>query len=263
MIDVTKMIETYYSRDEDEKPRAYIGASSVGHDCTAMLSYSHRGYPNTAPDQKLKRIFRDGHRIEYIVISDMAKAGVHVMEKDPLTGKQWRYTDYHGNAMGNADGIMETEDGMAIVEIKSMNDAKFKEFSKKGVKYSHPMYYAQMQYMMGLSNIEKAVLVSYNKNTSDYHHEWVDFEIFYYNSLKQKVENIILGHGTKISHDEADWRCRGCFKRDACWQGKEPEKTMRTCGNATSSLSSADWTCSKGCVDVCKNWVRYEPNAKT
>ena len=262
MIDVSKLIDDYFAKDKREKARSYIGASSVGHDCTAMLSFSHRGYPDTPPDPKLKRIFRDGHRIEYVVLADMAKAGVHVMDKDPMTGKQWRYTDYHGNSMGNADGIVETDDGMAIVEIKSMNDNKFKEFSKKGVKYSHPMYFAQMQYLMGLAGMDRAVLVSYNKNTSDYHHEWVDFDIFFYNALKQKVEDIINGLGQKISTDEADWRCRGCFKRDACWHGAEPERTMRACGNCHASTTSAEWTCSKGCTDKCLDWVRYEPHAK-
>lgn len=262
-MDVTKLIEEFWEKDDRDEARAYIGASSVGHDCTAMLSFSHRGYPNNPPDQRLKRIFRDGHRIEYVVISDLAKAGIHVMEKDPMTGKQWRYTDFHGNSMGNADGILETEDGSAIVEIKSMNDAKWKECKKKGVRYSHPMYYAQMQYMMGLSDIQMAILVAYNKNNSDYLHEWVEYNTFYYYSLKQKVEDIINGKGKKISHDESDWRCRGCFKRSACWEGLEPKnKTMRTCGNAKASTTSADWTCSKGCTDECKEWVRYIPNAK-
>jgi hypothetical protein len=110
-MDISKLIDDYFAKDKREKARSYIGASSVGHDCTAMLSFSHRGYPDTPPDPKLKRIFRDGHRIEYVVLGDMAKAGVHVMDKDPMTGKQWRYTDYHGNSMGNADGIVETDDG--------------------------------------------------------------------------------------------------------------------------------------------------------
>jgi hypothetical protein len=143
-----------------------------------------------------------------------------------------------------------------------MNDSKFKEFSKKGVKYSHPMYFAQMQYLMGLASMDRAVLVSYNKNTSDYHHEWVDFDIFFYNALKQKVEDIINGLGQKISVDESDWRCRGCFKRDACWHGAEPERTMRTCGNCRASTTNAEWTCGKGCTDKCLDWVRYEPHAK-
>ena len=89
-MDITKLITEFWEKDEKEKARAYIGASSVGHDCTAMLSFSHRGYPNNPPDQRLKRIFRDGHRIEYVVVSDLTKAGIHVMEKDPMTGKQWR-----------------------------------------------------------------------------------------------------------------------------------------------------------------------------
>lgn len=263
-MDITKLITEFWEKDEKEKPRAYIGASSVGHDCTAMLAFSHRGYPNNPPDQRLKRIFRDGHRIEYVVVADLTKAGIHVMEKDPMTGKQWRYTDYHGHAMGNADGILETEEGTAIVEIKSMNDAKFKEFVKKGVRSSHPTYYAQMQYLMGLSDMKRAILVSYNKNNSDYHHQWIDFDIFYYNSLRQKVEDVINGHGKKLSIDESDWRCRGCFKRDACWQGKEPAvKTIKTCGNATASTTNAEWTCKNGCVETCQDWVRYIPYEKS
>ena len=147
-MDITQKIKDYYQNEPDGETRAYIGASSIGHECTAMLAFSHRGYPNTPPDEQLKRIFRDGHRIEDLVVKDMTKAGIHVMEKDPMTGKQWRYTDYEGNSMGNADGIVELHDGSsAILEIKSMNDQKFKEFLKKGVKTSHPMYYAQMQYL--------------------------------------------------------------------------------------------------------------------
>lgn len=262
-MDITQKIKDYYQNEPDGETRAYIGASSIGHECTAMLAFSHRGYPNTPPDEQLKRIFRDGHRIEDLVIKDMTKAGIHIMEKDPMTGKQWRYTDYEGNAMGNADGIVELHDGSsAILEIKSMNDQKFKEFMKKGIKTSHPMYYAQMQYLMGLSQCQKAVLVSYNKNNSQYHHEWVAYDIFYYNSLRQKIEDIINGLGRKLSKDESDWRCRGCFKREVCWHGKEPPQTKRTCGNAKAQIDSSEWVCSKGCTEECQDWVRYEPLQK-
>ena len=262
-MDITKKINEYFENLDDGETRAYIGASSIGNECTAYLSFSHRGYPNTEPDQQLKRIFRDGHRIENVVISDMTKAGMHIMEKDPMSGKQWRYTDYEGNAMGNADGLMELHDGSsAILEIKSMNDQKFKDFVKKGVKLSHPQYFAQMQYLMGLSECQKAVLVSYNKNNSQYHHEWIAFDIFYYNSLRQKVEDVINGLGRKLSKDESDWRCRGCFKREVCWHGKEPERTKRTCGNSKAQIDSADWVCSKGCGEICEDWSRYEPLPK-
>ena len=93
-MDITQKITDYFETLDDDEARAYIGASSIGHECTAYLSFTHRGYPNTPPDERLKRIFRDGHRIENVVVKDMTSAGVHVMEKDPMTGKQWRYTDY-------------------------------------------------------------------------------------------------------------------------------------------------------------------------
>ena len=51
--------------------------------------------------------------------------------------------------MGNADGLLEIDEGTVGLEIKSMNDAKHKEFVRKGIKGSHPQYYDQMQFMMG------------------------------------------------------------------------------------------------------------------
>ena len=84
---------------------------------------------------------------------------MHIMEKDPMSGKQWRYTDYEGNAMGNADGLMELHDGSsAILEIKSMNDQKFKDFVKKGVKLSPPNTLHRCNILWVFQNVRKQFL---------------------------------------------------------------------------------------------------------
>lgn len=258
--DITQLIEDIPYKKE--KPRQYIGASGIGQQCDAAVAFAYRGYPETPPDAKLARIFRDGHRIEYDVIRDMKKAGLHVMEKNPMTGKQWRFEGYGGFVMGNADGLLEIDEGTVGLEIKSMNDAKHKEFVRKGIKGSHPQYYDQMQFMMGLSGIEKFVIVCYNKNTSAYHHEYVEFDDFRYAFLTAKVERILANEARKISEDESDWRCRGCFKREACWSGFEPEeKSARTCGNSYGTTDGR-LMCDVCGGDNCSDWKKYEPLPK-
>ena len=259
MTDISGKIRDAYSNEPRGEARAYIGASGVGQSCEASIAFSFRGYPDTPPSEQLKRIFRDGHRIEYLVVKDMAKGGVHVMEKDPMTGKQWRYTSYGGHAIGHADGLTEIDDKVVGVEIKSMNDNKFNEFAKKGVKVSHANYYDQMQFMMGMSGIERFVLVAYNKNNSAYHHEYVDFDVFRFESLNLKVERVLSNMAAKCSIDESDWRCRGCFKVDACWRGELPkERSVRTCGRSTGNHDGT-FACETCGGDVCSSWMPYTP----
>lgn len=262
MIDITARIKEAFEKERRDEPREYIGASGIGSACDANIAFSWRGYPDTPPSEQLKRIFRDGHRIEMQVVKDMRKAGLNVMESDPMTGRQWRYVSYGGHAMGNADGLIEIGDEVVGLEIKSMNDSKFKGFVTYGVKSSHPSYFDQMQFIMGMSGIRRFVLVAYNKNTSEYHHQYIDFDDFRFYSLEAKVERVLQNEARRVSHDESDWRCRGCFKFDACWRGKPPAKrTVRTCGNATGSKDGT-FSCSMCDGQTCASWRPYEPKPK-
>jgi len=266
-MDLADLINRAYDLDnQDEKPRSYIGASGIGHSCEAMIGFSLRGFPNTPIDGQLRRIFRDGHRIENIVVADLKKANINVLEKDPMNNRQWAYHSYGGHAVGHADGIIEAPDGSSwLLEIKSMNDAKFKDFKKNGVKSSHRNYYSQMQFMMGMAKFEKGVLVSYNKNNSEYHSEIVEYDEFYYQSLRQKVENVLADRAQQVSDDPSDWRCRGCFKREVCWEKKELEQKFqvrKTCKNYQPNLDGT-WTCGNGCQQECLKWERWQPKPKS
>lgn len=262
MTDITDLIEQAFAKPRDQKARQYIGASGIGQQCDASIAFSFRGYPDTPPDSRLARIFRDGHRIEYDVVKDMRKAGLHVMEKDPMTGKQWRFEGYGGLVMGNADGLLEIDGQTIGLEIKSMNDSKHKEFVRKGIKGSHPQYFDQMQFMMGLSGMTRFVIVAYNKNTSAYHHEYVDFDDFRFAFLTAKVERVLNNEAQKISEDESDWRCRGCFKRDACWHGAMPvEMTVRTCGNSYAD-NDGNMKCDVCDGNTCTDWKLYKPKPR-
>ena len=168
-------IDDGYDKQKKEKARDYIGASGIGHPCDAYQAYSLRGFPNTQPDARLKRIFRLGHILEDEVVKDLKeKADVRVWETDGLTGRQHTYEEWEGHIVCHMDGHIELDDGvLRVLEIKSMNDASFKKFLKDGVKYSHPRYFGQVQMMMGMSKMDECFFIAINKNNSDYHAEIV------------------------------------------------------------------------------------------
>ena len=249
---------------EDRGPaRQYLGASGVGHPCDAYLAFSLRGFPDTPPSAQLLRIFREGHRIEDQVVADLKKAGFFIEEVDPITGKQYEFKEFGGHVVGHADGLISLgDDEVALLEIKSMNDSKFRKFKSEGVRSSHPMYNYQCQLMMGLSGkYRKAVLVAYNKNTSAYASETIEFSETDFSYLKARIQVVLSNEARKISKDETDWRCRSCFKKDACWQSVTPIKECASCIHCAADPDDR-WHCMKHktkAVAVCSDYEIYKP----
>jgi hypothetical protein len=258
-MEIEKLIDEGYETNEyRNKQRLYIGASGIGNACLATVAFGFRGFPETPPAPKLRRIFRDGNRIESDVVKDLRQAGVHLLENDPMSGKQWEFTAQGGHVIGHADGLIEEDESTILLEIKSMNDARWKKCKKEGVKYSDRHYWAQVQLMMGMAKISKTVFVFYNKNTSEYNSEVVEADEIEYASLMAKAEAIMSGDVEKIAYNNDDWRCRGCFQRESCWEGRTPEPSQRSCANARAEKDGS-WSCSKGCHGTCKDWMAWAP----
>ena len=264
--EVVQKIDDGYAAKTEGKARQYIGASGIGNPCDAYQDFSLRGFPNTEPSPQLKRIFRLGHILEDEVVKDLKeRADVRVWEVDGLTGKQYSYGAWNGHVSAHMDGHIELDDGvLRVLEIKSMNDANFKKFKRDGVKASKPIYFAQLQMMMGLSKIESSFFIAVNKNNSQYHAEIVDFDEFEFSHLKMRVQKVLNGKATKISTDETDWRCRGCFKADVCWGRAEVKKECQTCAFAKPKPDGW-WHCVKHDVDapgICDDYELYKPLPK-
>lgn len=259
---VIRAIDDAYEAEKRGKARRYIGASIVGNQCLASIAFNLRGFPNVEPDAKLKRIFGLGHKIEDMVVADLKKAGYAVWEVDGMTRKQYTYSDYGGHVVCHTDGMIEIDDELMILEIKSMNDASFAKFLKMGVKQSHPQYFGQVQMMMGMARMQNTLFISYNKNTSQYHAEVVSFDQFEFGFIKQKVGLALSGEVIKIASDETDWRCRFCFKSDACWGHVEVQKECETCTFA-SPTSDGGWRCEKTKLPIppkpCEEWEQFKP----
>jgi hypothetical protein len=260
-------IDEAYERDAAERPRLYIGASIAGNPCDAYLALSMRGFPDDQPHPRLRRIFRLGHVVEDEVIADLKKAGFDVLERDQITGKQFEFKAYGGHVSSHADGIIDMGDlGPWLLEVKTMNADKWTKFKEMGVKISHPLYFSQMQTMMGLSGMRKALFIAYNKNTSEYATEEVEFDEFYWFAIKARIEQIMAGNAKRIGAAPDDWRCKGCFKRSACWGVKAPEIMCPTCAHAVPDIMSNGWVCAKHgrmATTPCADHTPYTPKAKT
>ena len=69
---------------------------------------------------------------------------------------------------------------------------------------------------MGMSGIHKGVLLAINKNTSEMHEEWIDFDYSWYQWLKTLAYTIKNSESAppKISESPSYFICKQCqFKR--------------------------------------------------
>ena len=260
--DIVAAIDAAYASAPREKVRTYIGASAIGNSCDAALAYGLRGFPDDPPPPRLKRIFDLGHLVEDVVVRDLKRAGLAIIERDPMTNKQWTYEDFEGYAICHTDGLWEkpsTE--VTILEVKSMNKSKFEHFKSGGVAYSHPGYYAQMQMMMGMSKIPEALFIAYCKDNSEYWAELVPFNQFYWESQRYRIERIMTDRDIhKINDDIFSFSCSGCFKRSACYGIVDPKVECRTCAHSVAG-TNAGWFCTlldRDCDQPCHHYKKYE-----
>jgi len=150
-------------RQKQEKPREYIGASSIGDECARKLWYQLR-MPQAADtfDAATLMRFDDGHRTEALLIERMRLAGLSVIDRDD-TGEQLRFSHCGGLIAGHIDGLVtglvQAPKKTHIFEAKCVGDRVFSAFCKlrgtvfeKDVLRSWNMkYYVQAQLYMHFS----------------------------------------------------------------------------------------------------------------
>ncbi len=270
--DIVAAIDEGFASEKRGEARSYIGASMAGTECIAQLALSLRGFPDDEPDPRLKRIFRDGHRIEYEVVKDLKqRADLLVHEKDAWSGKQHRREWLNGHVVCNADGMVTFEDDdipeedrTAILEIKSMKNTLYNSFKKHGVKKSHPKYYSQCQMMMAMFEIPRAFFIAYCKNSSEYHAQIIPFDQEEWDLMYVRIQTALSGGRTRISGKRDDFRCRFCFKNSSCWDIPDVKPECRFCEHSFAN-EDGGFTCRldyKEAGEVCESYTLFRPEAK-
>lgn len=203
------------------KPRNYLGASSIGEECDRKLWYSFHE-PKRINDPRIHRIFDLGHLLESYCLSMLKHAGYEVFHDDG--GEQFGFTDEE--VAGHCDGVVIIDDTPHLLEIKSANDKRFAEMVNHGVEKSDPVYYTQMQAYMKYMELDRALFMAINKNTSALHMEIVRYEKIKADYAINRGKEIVRGTKEEAQRkytSSAFFKCKWCDHRSSCW-GEEPPK---------------------------------------
>jgi hypothetical protein len=216
-----------------EKPRDYLGASRLGHECKRALQLE---FFNTPKDEgkgftgRTLRIFQVGHIMENMAAEWLRAAGLNLktVGKD---GKQFGFVTGKGKIKGHCDGIII--DGPKdfgpfprLWEHKTASDKKWKEFVKNKVKKANITYYAQIIIYMAYMELadNPALFMVTNKDTQELYFEDVLFDASYAQEISDRGANIIQAclAGELLPREwpsEDYFQCKFCSWSNRCWHG--------------------------------------------
>jgi len=218
--EIESLIHKAISEDiKNTKHRDYLGASCLGEECERKLWYMYH-IPKNDHEPRTQMIFDFGHMIEEYAAKIIKKA-FKVWEVDS-DGEQFGFVK--GPIAGHCDGFIQLDD-VCLLEIKSMNKARFNAVKKHGVKNKEHRYWVQMQIYMAeiFPDIEKALYFAINKDTCEIYTELIDIE--------RGISDIYITRGNQVIESpvpfqrkyskKSFYKCKMCDYNDICWSEDE------------------------------------------
>lgn len=257
---VQAIFEHYKAKRKNEH-RPHLGGSQIGNECARALWYQFRHMDAPVFDGRMLRLFEAGDREEGRIVENLRAIGVTVWDRDPDTGKQIRFTACDCHFALSLDGVGQgfKESGQPhTLEFKTMSEKNFRAIEKDGLEKSKPVYWAQCQIGMHLSDIDRCAFFAVNKNTDEIYFERVKRDLAAGLGLLAKAESIIFSDKPpqKLNNDPSFYLCKFCDFRHVCHEGKLPLVNCRTCAHATPEHGGdGAWACAAGkafgksCVD--------------
>lgn len=167
------------------------------------------------------QIFRLGHVIEDEVVDLLGEAGFTVSDQQREVGEgQW---------IGHIDGIVEWSPSgrdwdrvTSLLEIKSANAKQFGLCQELGYEAWKPQYAAQLHAYMGyIPEVEEALVIVYNKNTSEIYAERILFDLDEFERLKEQSRIVTESKTVPVRPKQATSHgcrfCNWCDRNEWCW----------------------------------------------
>lgn len=201
-----------------KKSRDYMGTSGLGSECDRQLWYSFH-QPKPVDSAKALRIFGIGHALEPVIIDYLRKAGLQVWTEDK-NGEQFGFEDemIAGHIDGVVMGIPGDEKTPYLLEIKTANDHRFKDFVKNGF-CSDEKYKTQIHVYMKKMNLSKCLVIIMNKSSQELYIEIIKADeihaIFAVNRGKE-IARMEQMPGRKYP-TKAFFKCQYCNWKPECW----------------------------------------------
>lgn len=249
---VAAVWQAYEASNDAQKARTYLGASVIGGPCKRRLWYAFRWARKETFDGRTLRLFQTGHMAEPRFVADLRAIGVKVYDVDPATGQQFGFSDHGGHAKGHMDGCAVNVPGGGqqwhVLEFKTHSAKSFAALKKKGVEAAKPEHFAQMQWYMGQSSMQRALYMAVNKDDDDLYTERIAFDPAAYERIQAKFAAVIFADEppSKISDDAKYYLCNWCPFNGVCHGHQVPDATCRTCVHASPELGGDGvWSCAR------------------
>ena len=256
MVDLTSILHTdatlkacddaFVEKMNAEKPRPYLGASSIGENCNRKLWFRFRWCREVFDAPTLKR-FRDGHITEQTVVNQLSL-------KFPVTDTQWGFNDIDNHFSGHIDGvisgILEAPKTPHVLEVKAVSDKKFNELKKAkaelgeklAIRKWNPTYHAQIVLYMFYRGLTRSFHVVATAGGRDWMSVRTEADNTFAQTLIEKAKRIIYANDAPASLPIDSFDCRYCGLRDVCREKKLPDRTCRTCVHSTPAGQGL-WQC--------------------
>ena len=225
---------------EATPPRAYLGASRLGHACERALQFEFAGAPKDEGADfggQTLRIFEIGHQLEDLAIRWLRAAGLDLYTRkgNRPDGEQFGFSVAGGRIGGHVDGIIAAAPeplGIgtpALWECKTMNAKNWRACVKDGVTVAKPVYAAQIAlyqaYMAGTIpgiSANPALFTAINKDTAELHHEQVAFDAGLAQRMSDRGVRILQATDAgellpRIAANRDFFECRFCPWAARCW----------------------------------------------
>lgn len=261
-----KALETSYNASQ--RIGSSIGMGSLGNPCSRALFFKFRRAKNVEFNAKTIKMFIDGHHGEDVQAERLrAVDGVVLETINPLTGKQYEFTEFNGHVRGFCDGIItglrQNPEEFYVWEHKQTAQKKFDALLKLIEKFpEHEVlqnwdenYYAQSQLYMKYSGIKQHYLTVASAGGRDTISVITLYDEDYANQLIKKAERIIFTNDApeRINNSPAFYLCKWCDYHDICHSKEIPAMNCRTCLHSTPEVGG-NWSCTKHDIDIGENF---------
>jgi hypothetical protein len=242
-----------------EKPRPYLGMSSIGEACSRKLWYRFRWAAYEAFDATTLKRFADGHATETVIIGRLRKVpGVTLVDRDPASGRQIGHSDIDGHFRGHEDGeilgILQAPKTWHVFEAKATAEKKFNELrriiaavgQKAALRKWNPVYFAQATLYQFYSALTRHYTVVATPGGRDWLGIRTEADTPFALELVAKAGRIIRAEAppVRLSETPDHFECRYCSFSDICHGGQPPDRSCRTCLHATP-VQRGQWHCSR------------------
>ena len=223
--------EAIVKKNAAQPRRAYIGASSLGEQCSRKIQYRYLNIPideDKGFSARTLRIFSLGHVIEDEMAKYIRMAGFDLRTEDK-DGKQFGFSVANGEIAGHIDGVICG--GPAAIsypclwESKSANSKKFGEFVRVGVAKANPTYAAQIAIYQAYMDLTEnpALFTVFNKDSSEIYYELVPFDAELAQRVSDKAVNILTASKAndmlpRVAQNQDFYLCKMCEFQQTCWK---------------------------------------------